>query len=193
LPGGDRIGGVGGVVRLGPPDKAIDMTIHKDLKQSVRERAARTGDSALYAGFLDEAADALGKPDLTRAVTLFRASRATWSAIATTARHGADTAVLGELADAVDQARTSGSTLTPIWVAVSHAADSASPAPSRSRLSSPEPCRMAKAAARWWFRRSDPSPGVRDRARRLPRRPDSWPSRWPGRRCRTAGRHRPSR
>ena len=56
-------------------------------------------------GFLDEAADALGKPDLTRAATLFRASGAIWSAIATTARHGADTAVLGELADAVDQAR----------------------------------------------------------------------------------------
>jgi hypothetical protein len=43
--GGDRTAGVGGSVRIGPPDKAVTMTTHNELKRLVRARMARTGES----------------------------------------------------------------------------------------------------------------------------------------------------
>lgn len=77
--------------------------VHACLEQ---EYTAPAATRPLYAGFLDEAADVLGEPGLSRAATLFRESGVRWSVIAATARAGADAVALGELADAVDAART---------------------------------------------------------------------------------------
>jgi len=71
-----------------------------------QEYTAPAATRPLYADFLDEAAEVIGEPGLCRAATLFRRSAAHWSAIAATARDRSDAAVLPELADAVDEART---------------------------------------------------------------------------------------